>query len=170
MPQRDPRRAQPRLQRGRTLLVVLLLSLCAVVADVAPALAQRQPNALGLGFQVGQPGGLAVKWYRPSPIVYDGIFSTDGDDFIIGHIHRLWERPVPDSPLHLFVGPGLMAGPSRLSQSPRLRFGLSGEAGLNFYAERFEVFLHVTPTLQFLPTTQVAIDANAGLRYYLRLP
>lgn len=141
-----------------------------MVGTVAPTLAQRQPDALGAGFQVGRPGGFAVKWYRPKPIAYDGIISSDGDDFIVGHFHRLWERPIPDSPLHLFVGPGVMIGPSRLSQSPRVRLGLSGEAGLNFYAERFEVFLHVTPALRFLPNTHVRIDGNVGLRYYLRFP
>jgi hypothetical protein len=30
--------------------------------------------------------------------------------------------------------------------------------------------LHVTPILRFLPNTDVAIDGNAGLRYYLRFP
>jgi hypothetical protein len=30
--------------------------------------------------------------------------------------------------------------------------------------------LHVTPVLRFLPSTQASIDANAGLRYYLRSP
>jgi hypothetical protein len=147
---------------------VLVLAL--LIATASPAVAQRQTGALGAGFQVGRPGGLALKWYRSSPVAYDGIVSTDGNDFVVGHVHRLWERPLPDSPLHLFAGPGVVVGPSRLAQSPRLRLGLSGEVGLNFYAERFEVFLHVTPVLRFLPSTQASIDANAGLRYYLRSP
>ncbi|MCS3612065.1 hypothetical protein [Salinibacter ruber] len=147
-----------------------MLVLALLIATASPAVAQRQPGALGAGFQVGRPGGLALKWYRSSPVAYDGIVSTDGDDFVVGHVHRLWERPLPDSPLHLFAGPGVVVGPSRLAQSPRLRLGLSGEVGLNFYAERFEVFLHVTPVLRFLPNTQASIDANAGLRYYLRSP
>ena len=148
-------------------LVVLVLL---IAATATPAMAQRQTGALGAGFQVGRPGGLALKWYRSSSVAYDGIVSTDGDDFLVGHVHRLWERPIPDSPLHLFAGPGMVIGPAQLAQSPRLRLGLSGEVGLNFYAERFEVFLHVTPVLRFLPNTQVAVDGNAGLRYYLRFP
>ena len=147
-----------------------MLVLALLIATASPAVAQRQPGALGAGFQVGRPGGLALKWYRSSPVAYDGIVSTDGDDFVVGHVHRLWERPLPGSPLHLFTGPGVVVGPSRLAQSPRLRLGLSGEVGLNFYAERFEVFLHVTPVLRFLPSTHVAVDGNAGLRYYLRFP
>ncbi|MCS4197679.1 hypothetical protein GGP46_002534 [Salinibacter ruber] len=168
MPLREPTGAAPGPRSARALALMLVLAL--LIATASPAVAQRQPGALGAGFQVGRPGGLALKWYRSSPVAYDGIVSTDGDDFVVGRVHRLWERPLPDSPLHLFAGPGVVVGPSRLAQSPRLRLGLSGEVGLNFYAERFEVFLHVTPVLRFLPNTQASIDANAGLRYYLRSP
>ncbi|MFB6098393.1 MAG: RNA polymerase subunit sigma-54 [Salinibacter sp.] len=139
--------------------VLLLLS--------SPSRAQREPGALGIGFQIGRPGGLALKFYRSGPIVYDGVISTDGDDYVAGHFHRLWEHPLPNSPLHFYLGPGLIVGPEGLQRSPRLRLGLSGEAGLNFYAERVEVFLHVTPTLRFLPDTRVGLDGNFGLRYYL---
>ncbi|WP_263787227.1 RNA polymerase subunit sigma-54 [Salinibacter grassmerensis] len=169
MPLREPTRATPGRRPTRALASLVVLVLL-IAATASPATAQRQPGALGAGFQVGRPGGLALKWYRSSPAVYDGIISTDGDDFIVGHMHRLWERPISDSPLHLFAGPGLMVGTSRLTQSPRLRLGLSGEVGLNFYAERFEVFLHVTPVLRFLPSTHTAVDGNVGLRYYLRFP
>ncbi len=168
MPLREPTGAAPGPRPAQALALMLVLAL--LIATASPAVAQRQPGALGAGFQVGRPGGLALKWYRSPPVAYDGIVSTDGNDFVVGHVHRLWERPLPDSPLHLFAGPGVVVGPSRLAQSPRLRLGLSGEVGLNFYAERFEVFLHVTPVLRFLPSTQASIDANAGLRYYLRSP
>ena len=169
MPLREPTSATLGHRPARALASTVVLALL-IAAATGPALAQRQPGARGAGFQVGRPGGLALKWYRSSPAVYDGILTTDGDDFVVGHVHRLWERPIPDSPLHLFAGPGVMIGPSRLARTPRLRLGLSGEVGLNFYAERFEVFLHVTPVLRFLPNTDVAIDGNAGLRYYLRFP
>jgi len=121
-----------------------------------------------MGVQIGRPGGLAIKWYRPDSIAYDGVLSTDADDFVLGHFHRLWERALPTSPLHFYAGPGALIGAERLSRSPRLRLGLSTEVGLNFYAERFEVFLHVTPTLRFLPNRHVRVDGNVGLRYYLR--
>lgn len=131
---------------------------------------QRTPGSLGVGLQVGRPGGPAIKWYRPGPIAYDGVITTDLEDFLVGYVHRVWEPPVPNSPLHLYLGPGLMVGAERLAQSPQLRLGVSAEAGLNFYAERFEVFLHVTPTLRFFPNTGVFLDGNVGLRYYLRFP
>lgn len=136
----------------------------------ASSAAQRQSGAAGMGGQVGHPGGLALKLYRPGPIAYDAVISTDGDDFVVGHAHRLWERPLPDSPLHLYVGPGVGLGLDHLAQSPHLRLGLSAEAGLNFYAEQFEVFLHVTPALRFLPDARMNLDGNVGLRYYFRFP
>ncbi|MFB6229956.1 MAG: RNA polymerase subunit sigma-54 [Salinibacter sp.] len=121
-----------------------------------------------MGFQVGRPGGAVVKVYRPGPLAYDGILTTDADEFVAIRIHRLWESPLPDSPLHLYLGPGALLGAEQLDRSPRVRFGLSAEAGLNFYAERFEVFLHVTPTLRFFPNTEASLDGNVGLRYYVR--
>ncbi len=146
------------------------LVLAALGGGGTPAEAQRQPGALGLGFQVGRPGGLAVKWYRPAPVAYDAVLKTDVHEVAVVHLHRLWEQPLPDSPLHFYLGPGLVGGADRLGRNPRLRLGLSTEAGLNFYAERFEVFLHLTPTLRFLPTNRVTLDGNVGLRYYLRTP
>jgi len=160
-------------ERVREVLGILLLLAPIVLAGVlvpSPASAQRQPGAAGIGFQVGRPGGLALKLYRPGAIAYDGVISTDGDDFLVGHFHRLWERPLPDSPLHFYFGPGAVVGTENLPRTPLLRLGLSAEAGLNFYAERFEVFLHVTPTLRFLPSTRVRLDGIVGLRYYLRFP
>jgi hypothetical protein len=138
--------------------------------SATPTVAQRQPGSAGIGFQVGNPGGVALKVYRADEIAYDGVLSTDGDDFIVGRIHRLWETPLPASPLHLYFGPGAAVGAEDFRRSPRLRLALSTEVGLNFYAERFEVFLHVTPTLRFLPDTRVMLDGNIGLRYYLRFP
>lgn len=125
---------------------------------------------MGLGVQAGRPGGATVKLYRPGPIAYDGVITTDADDVVTAYVHRLWERPLPDSPLHLYLGPGLTVGTERLGQSPRLHGGTSAEVGLNFYAERFEVFLHVTPTLQFFPNTEARLDGSVGLRYYVRFP
>ena len=158
----------PRRIGRRPYLTALLLVAIAGLLLPGATRAQREAGTVGTGFQVGNPGGLSLKWYRSAPIAYDAVISTDGDDFAVAHVHRLWEQPLPDSPLHLFFGPGLMGGAERLSAPLRLRLGASGEAGLNFYAERFEVFLHVTPTLRFLPDRDVRFDGIVGLRYYFR--
>jgi hypothetical protein len=163
---------RPTVSVHRAVVRLFLLSglLAILVGLLLPpsALAQRGPGSTGTGVQIGDPGGLTLKWYRSAPIAYDAVISTDGDDFVVAHAHRLWEQPLPESPLHVYVGPGILAGAEKLSAPLQLRLGASAEAGLNFYAERFEVFLHVTPTLQFLPDRDVGVDGIVGLRYYFR--
>jgi hypothetical protein len=161
-------KVSPRRIGLRPPLTALLLVAIAGLLLPGAAWAQREAGTVGTGFQVGSPGGLSLKWYRSAPIAYDAVVSTDGDDFAVAHVHRLWEQPLPNSPLHLFVGPGLMSGAEKLDAPLRLRLGVSGEVGFNFYAERFEVFLHVTPTLRFLPDRDARLDGIVGLRYYFR--
>lgn len=167
-------RSEPfrRMSPGPFLTVLARLAALLIVCGwlaTPPVFGQRAPGSVGLGLQVGRPGGLAIKMYRPGGIAYDAVLSTDADDFAAGYVHRLWEEPVPDSPLHFYFGPGVIAGVDGLSESTQVRLGLSAEAGLNFYAERFEVFLHVTPTLRFFPNSQAYLDGNVGLRYYFGL-
>lgn len=154
--------------QGHTFLVLIFTF--AVLFSCPMAHAQRESGAIGLGLQAGQPGGASFKLYGSGPVAYDGLFTTDGDDFALLYLHHLWEQPFPDSPLHVYVGPGLMLGGERAGASPVLRLGMSTEAGLNFYAERFEIFLHVTPTLHFLPRTTTQMGGSVGLRYYLYQP
>jgi hypothetical protein len=135
-----------------------------------PVLAQRDPGSTTLGVQVGQPGGVTVKVYRSSPIVYDAVVTGDGDDFLRLYLHRLWERPLPEPPMHVYYGPGLLVGGQRTSTTLRPELGLSSIIGLNFYAERFEVFLHASPVLQLHPALDPTLGGSVGLRYDLHQP
>lgn len=158
-------------ERGKgSFFLVLTLVALAVAPFCPPVLAQRQPGTVGMGLQVGQPSGLALKLYRETPVAYDGILTTDADDYVSLRLHRVWEHPLPSSPLYIYVGPGLFLRQERAPSALRTDLGLSAEAGLNFYAERFEVFLHVTPTLRFLPDPAAQWGQSVGLRYYLHRP
>lgn len=160
------RRPPGRSLRGRLPLVLLVL-----VGLWAPlAHAQRDVGSWTLGPQVGRPGGLTAKLYRPPPIAYDAMLTVDGDDFVRGAAHRLWERPLPDSLVYVYYGPGLQGTVRRLDADPTLTGGITGKLGLNFYAERFEVFLHVTPALRLVPEPVPRLGAGVGLRYDLRRP
>lgn len=151
-------------------VVVLFAALTALIART-PVSAQRMPGTVNLGPQVGQPAGISGKWYRPDDTAYAGLVTTDGDDFVTMYVHRLQERPLPDSLLHLYAGPGLFIGGTALDEeTPRATLGVSIQAGLNFYAERFEVFLHVTPTVRFLPSPKPRLGGSVGLRYVLWRP
>ncbi len=135
-----------------------------------PVLAQREPGSTTLGLQVGQPGGVTAKLYRTAPIAYDAVLTGDGDDFLRLYLHRLWERPLPESPMHVYYGPGGLIGAQRTAASLRPELGLSASLGLNFYAERFEVFLHASPILHIHPTLDPTLGGSVGLRYDLHQP
>jgi len=130
------------------------------------ASAQRTPGSYNVGFQVGKPSGLTGKIYRSNHTAYAGLFTTDGDDSVGLRLHRHWERPLPDSLVYLYAGPGLLVGGNNLdTRDPLPEIGPSIQAGLNFYKKRFEVFLHVTQTLRFLPNVGFSVGGSVGLRY-----
>jgi len=157
------RRPAGRLRwRGAIVGALLLAALSAPSAS-----GQRAPGSWTIGPQVGRPGGLTAKHYRASPIAYDALLTVDGDDFVRGAAHRVWERPLPDSLVHVFYGPGLSVTGRELDLDPTYRVGVGGKLGLNFYAERFEVFLHVTPILRFRPRPTLRLGGGVGLRYSL---
>jgi len=135
------------------------------------AVAQRADGTFNLGPQVGQPAGLSVKVYRSPQTAYTSLFTTDGDDFASLRFHRLQERPLPDSLVYVYVGPGLFLGGKALDEDlPIAELGISGQTGLNFFAERFEVFVHVTPTVRLLPDLSFELGGSVGLRYVLWRP
>lgn len=145
------------------LLMVLLL--WTVLPD--PVMAQRQVGAFGAGAQAGLPGGISLKLYRSGSIAYDVLANTDLDDRFVVYTHRLWERPIPDSPLWWYAGPGILAGGEQLADTPVPVLGVSALGGLNFYRERFEVFLQILPRLQVRPDVTPRFGGSVGLRYYL---
>jgi len=152
----------PAARVPRRLAALLVLILFGTLS----AQAQRHSGSIGGGFAVGRPSGISAKLYRPNLVAYDALLTTDLDDLVRGAVHRVWERPLPESPLFAHIGPGLIAGLEELDRTPLVRLGISGKAGLNFYAERFEVFLHVTPRLRFLPSLDGDLGGGVGLRYY----
>lgn len=163
-------RSQPAAARdsGAVPVVTAVFMLALLLLTAAPnASAQRQVGAFGAGGQAGLPGGATVKLYRDDSVAYDILFNTDLDDRFVLFAHRLWEEPIPQSPLWIYAGPGLVVGAENLSAEPVSVLGVSGLAGLNFYAERFEVFLQVMPRLQVHPSVRPRLGGSVGLRYYL---
>lgn len=150
--------------------ILLTLSLVALIGLASSAYAQREPGSITLGAQVGRPGGLALKVYRPDAVAYEALLTVDGDDFVRLAAFRLWERPLPDSMVYVYYGPGLVAGGRRLDTDPSLTAGIGGKLGLNFYADRFEVFLHVTPIVRGRPRPEAHLGVGVGLRYDLYQP
>lgn len=150
---------------GMLLGLTLLYSLLA-----PPGYAQREAGSLTVGAQVGRPSGLTLKLYRGDGIAYEALLTVDGDDFARLSLFRLWERPLPDSLMHVYYGAGALLGGRDLDTGTIPEVGLGTRLGLNFYAHRFEVFLHVTPTLRFNRTLTPVIGGGVGLRYDLFRP
>ena len=128
-----------------------------------------QAGNVGLGGQIGEPSGVTLKLYEHPGFAYEFLAAWDLDDFFFLNAHVLFERPIPDSPLRYYLGPGVLIGfeenqPDR--DEDELVIGISGQFGVNFFVERFEVFLHLTPRLSVIPETDGEIGGGIGLRYY----
>jgi len=131
--------------------------------------AQPQVTAgrVSVGLQAGSPGGVTSKFYRSNRIAYDAVFTTDGNDFVTLHLHRLWERPLSNSFVRVYAGPGLLVEGRELGVRPTPQAGLSGEIGLAIFIERFEVFIHATPAARLVPNQWARLGGSIGLRFRL---
>jgi len=110
---------------------------------------------------------VTLKLYQNPGFAYDFLAAWDFDRHFYLNVHGLYERPIPDSPLRYFIGPGGYIG---IRSHPRrdndVTLGVSAAFGVNFFVERFEVYLQVTPRLDLTPATQGDFGGGVGLRYY----
>ncbi len=137
---------------------------------------QHDPvSSLGIGGQVGDPSGVSLKIYRKkdgkgifkSAKAYSFLAAWDLEDFFFLNAHALYEKPVPDSPLNYYLGPGAIVGvDDRPASDVELVLGISGSFGLNFFTEHFEVYLELTPWIKIVPETEGELGGGIGLRYY----
>lgn len=152
-------RVQPTALLPFLLLAVLLAT---------DARAQDPASDIGIGGQIGDPSGVTLKLYQRPGFSYEFLAAWDLDSFFFLNGHALYERPIPDSPLRYYLGPGVIIGIREDSNDETdLVVGISGQVGVNFFVERFEVFLHLTPRLDVIPSTDGDIGGGIGLRYYL---
>lgn len=150
----------------RPLLLACGLLLCFSCLAPEAANAQSRRGDVGLGGQVGEPSGLTLKAYQRPGFAYDFLAAWDLDNFFFLNVHGLYERPLQDSPLRYYYGPGVLLGVRDGRDGDDLTLGLSASFGLNFFIEQFEVYLQLTPRLHLVPETDGAIGGGVGLRYY----
>lgn len=148
----------------------MILALGALLFGPSASQAQNEPGVAAVGLEIGQIGGVTGKLYRPNHLAYDALITTDGDDFFTVFVHRLRSRALPESQVYAYYGPGLFVGGRTLDTSPTATGGLTSRIGLNFYSERFEVFLQLTPRLRIQPSLLVSLAGSVGLRYSLFTP
>lgn len=145
-------------------------------ATVADYEQHRPPSRVGLGGQVGDPSGLTLKVYRRQVAregilraadAYSFLAAWDLDQFFYFNTHAVHEQPLEDSPLNYYIGPGLIVGfRDRTNRDGEFVAGVSGDFGLNFFTERFEVFLGLTPWFRIIPDPGLYLGGGVGLRYY----
>ena len=159
------------MRRSRPLCCALLLTL--LIWPLFDASAQSLTTAdgpagdLGIGGQIGEPSGVTLKIYQRPGLAYELLAAWDLDAFFFLNGHALYERPIPDSPLHYYLGPGAIIGIAEDNDGGSdLVIGISGQVGIDFFVERFEVFLHLTPRLSIIPQTDGEVGGGIGLRYY----
>lgn len=154
----------------RGLRSILLLIVALPLGARAQSYVHTPPHQIGLGGLIGNPSGLTLKVYgtdRSSFMAYDFLLAYDLDRFFFFNLHGLYERPLPDSPLNYFLGPGILLGVrERRRSNNEMVLGLSANFGINFFTERFEVFLQLTPCLHLVPGTEGDLGGGIGLRYY----
>lgn len=154
---------QPRL------VLALLLAAGLTLAPRGTAHAQTSDMTFGVGGQIGDPSGLSFKFYQAPNLSYDLLLAFDLDDdytFLSGH--RLWELTLDEAPARFHYGPGAFIGlddRERRDGSDAV-VGISFRAGINFFIDRFEVFLNLTPRLRVIPATEGELGGGGGLRYY----
>jgi hypothetical protein len=149
----------------------MLSAFLGVIASINPGDSHAQtnvpPGTVGLGGQIGSPSGITLKWYDAPGRAFDLLGAWDLDDFFFLNLHMLFERPLPESPLNFYYGPGAFLGvQDGRRRNSDMVLGISGNFGLNFFTERFEVFLQLTPRLNVVPDTRGHFGGGVGLRYY----
>ena len=148
-----------------TASLLLVAGLCAA-AD--PVQAQVPGRNLGIGGQLGDPSGLTLKLYRHPGFAYDFLLAWDlDDDAFFLNLHGLYERPLQDTPLRYYLGPGVYVGVRDRPGASDTFVGISGNFGINYFIERFELFGQLTPRLRLAPSTDGDLGGGIGLRYYL---
>lgn len=147
------------------LVLIICLFLCRATQ------AQRPDHAFGIGFQAGNPTGLALQFYKAHGVSTDILIAYNLKDFLFVNIHGLWNTHLDQKGLwHLFYGPGGFVGirDQNLSDKryDKVEAGISGDFGVNAVAGRVEFFGQLTPRLSLTPATNFNLGGGVGMRFF----
>ena len=156
------------------LIPVVVFVLLALLAGPRESVAQPFAGSWGVGAHFGEPTGITLKTYTARPVsrggasfnAYDLLVGWDFDDYLFINFHALHEGRLGDSPLNYYLGPGLVIGFIDRPRDDKVTFGISGQFGLNYFIERFEIFVQLTPRLQLVEETDGDMGGGIGARYY----
>jgi len=171
---------------GRPALLAVILALCtycpaqAQRADPGSTAALIEPAStaasglprIGIGGLVGRTSGLTVRVvltdesrrsgpFEERAVDVNASFNLDGYLHVTAHVTA--ERPVEDSPLTFYIGPGWLAG----SDNGQAFFGASGNIGVYFTMDRYQIIMQLMPGIRFMPDVNGETGAAVGLRIQL---
>lgn len=139
------------------------------VFTASSALAQKdvRPERLAVGLLVGPVSGLGMKatYVEPGPEQtgrsVDMALSFNLEGYVYSSFHVLKERVLPQSPLRVVIGPGMVSE----FDDDSLRWGVSGMLGTYFLRGPYEMLIQVQPRLYLTPDRDGDFGAAVGLRY-----
>lgn len=137
------------------------------------ALSSAQETDIGLGIIVGEPTGLAGKYWldKDTAIAGAAAWSFEGKDTM--HLHMDWLRhnwelirdsaEVTQGEIPLYYGIG---GRIRLGEEAVI--GIRFVIGLSYMFEEapFDMFIEVAPIMDLTPSTEMNGNAAFGVRFW----
>ena len=148
----------------------LFLALALLV--VSP-LAHAQEGT-GIGVVLGSPNGLTARHWIESDRSIEGALGwaiTEGRFQV--NVNYLFHQPevlaVGDGALDLFYGAGVSLRTRSGAQNGEVVFGPRLPVGLSYYFKdpKIELFGQVALNLGLIPSSNVYVDGNVGVRFYL---
>lgn len=144
-----------------------ILAIAALVMMAAPALAQS--GKTGLGIIVGEPTGIAAKYWLGSTSAVDGAlaWSFVDDASLYMHADYLYHHfnliEVESGQFPLYYGIG---GRIKFQDDPRV--GVQVPMGISYILEDapLDIFLEIRPVLDLIPATTFTVSGGIGVRYY----
>lgn len=127
---------------------------------------------LGLGFCLGEPSGISLKYFLNKENAIDGVIAWDfssqsfafSADYLF-HFNNLLIIENHYIPLHAGVG-GFLSLSSKIDTT--LVLGVKFPFGVSYFIPRtaFEVYLEFAPGIDLYPATLFDPAGGLGLRYY----
>ncbi len=162
----------------KTVLIVLLLLLCAVVAE---ARVEEPKYHFGIGLFLGEPTGLTGKYWLNNKEAYDLTTSFRfGDYFYLSaaylyHNYDVFKNMEEPGTAALYYGGGIrFVADSDHNYHKHFDdeeydaiFGLRGTVGANYIFPKhpFELFIEFSPIMDIVPGTDLDFSVGLGARF-----
>lgn len=149
---------------------IFFIGLALIFFCCSDILAQRPSPGFGIGFQVGNPTGLSMQFYKEGGMTTDILLAYNLQDFLFLNIHGLWDVHLDQAErFHFYYGPGAFVGIRNYKTESRkndVEAGISGNFGFNFVVRRIEFFAQATPRLALTPGTNFDMGGGIGMRFF----